>query len=152
MTKRKIIDDIIFIDNLPIKSTKKPKYSNPLLKLECSPHVNNIKDLISIGETLKFYKNIDSIMLWDILPYLKELDLMIGMNSLKETVFYQIIYYLQNMHYRNKNEEYLHTIITGNAGSGKTTIAKIIGKIYIAIVLSSNNNNKREGCKEEIGI
>ena len=44
---------------------------------------------------------------------------MIGMKSLKESVFYQVIYYLQNMHIKNKDGDYLHTIITGKPGTGK---------------------------------
>jgi Holliday junction resolvasome RuvABC ATP-dependent DNA helicase subunit len=54
---------------------------------------------------------------------------MIGMESVKSSVFYQVIYYLQNLHSRSEGD-YLHTIITGNPGCGKTSVAKIIGKIY----------------------
>ena len=125
MSKRKTIDN-----NDIGPENKKKKIIHPKLKIEMSPPVNNIKDLINIGKTLKFYKNIDVIILWQILPYLEELDAMIGMKSLKETVFYQIIYYLQNMHKKNKNEEYLHAVISGKPGCGKTTVAKIIGKVY----------------------
>ena len=152
MPKRKIFDDEDdYVDIIEDEPNKKPKYNiRPKLKIENSPPANNIKDLISIGETLKFYKNIDVIVLWDILPYLKELDSMIGMNGLKETVFFQIIYYLQNMHSRNKNEEYLHTIITGNPGCGKTSIAKIIGKIYTNLgILSKRNNTFTIGYRDD---
>jgi hypothetical protein len=91
----------------------------PCIRIENCPKVDNLKELIEVGKRGKFYKNINNVMLWDILPYLIELDNMIGMNSLKETIFYQIIYYLQNMHKKNRNEEYLHTIIMGKPGSGK---------------------------------
>jgi SpoVK/Ycf46/Vps4 family AAA+-type ATPase len=110
----------------PIKKTK----TRPKLKMEEAPPVKSIKDLIELSRSIKFYKNLDTIMLWKMTPYLQELETMIGMDSLKETVFYQIIYYLQGMHTKNKNEEYLHTIIYGPPGCGKTTIAKIIGKLY----------------------
>ena len=77
------------------KSTQidKNKNKKKFLTLETSPLVNSIKDLIEIGKTLTFYKNINSIMLWNIVPYLEELDKIIGMESLKETIFFQIIYY-----------------------------------------------------------
>lgn len=97
-------------------STKKRK---SCLKLENSPVVNSIGDLIEISKNVKFYKNLDNIMLWKITPYLEELNKMIGMQSLKETMFYQILYYLQGMHTRNKSGEYLHTMIFGEPGSGK---------------------------------
>jgi len=136
MTKRKVQDDEVNFD-----VNKRQKKIPPKLKIEMTPPVNNIKDLIEIGKSLKFYKNIDVVVLWQILPYLEELESMIGMKSLKETVFYQIIYYLQNMHKRNKNEEYLHTVISGKPGSGKTTISKIIGKIYTNLGILSRKDN-----------
>lgn len=89
-----------------------------VLKLDNAPHVNCIKDLIKLGKTLKFYKNIDTVMLWRILASLEELDKMIGMKKLKESIFYQIIYYLKGMHSMS-NEEYLHTMIMGPPGHGK---------------------------------
>jgi len=84
----------------------------------------------------------DTIMLWRLTPYLEELDKMVGMKSLKETVFFQVIYYLQGMHLRNQNEEYLHTIIYGPPGTGKTTVAKIIGKLYQAMGVLSVSGGK----------
>jgi stage V sporulation protein K len=94
------------------------------------PEVKSLKDLIKVGRSIRFYKNLDTVMLWRITPYLEELDNMVGMKTLKESVFYQIIYYLKGMHKHNKNEEYLHTIITGAPGTGKSSVARIIGKIY----------------------
>jgi SpoVK/Ycf46/Vps4 family AAA+-type ATPase len=113
--------------------------NRPRLKLEDAPPVQSIHDLIELGKSLKFYKNLDTVMLWRIAPYLEELDHMIGMESLKETVFFQVIYYLQNMHTRNQNEEYLHTLILGPPGHGKTQISKIIGKIYQAMGILSRS-------------
>ena len=104
-----------------------------VVKTENAPPVHCLKDLIEIGKVVKFYKNIDNVMLWKIIPHLEELDKLIGMNSLKETIFYQIIYYLQGMHNRNKNEEYLHTMIFGEPGCGKTTVARIIATLYQAM-------------------
>lgn len=69
-------------------------------------------------------------MIWRLTPYLEELDNLIGMETLKESIFYQILYYMQGMHQRNKSDEYLHTILMGPPGTGKTTVAYIIAKIY----------------------
>ena len=114
MSKRKHIETNANENTEEKRAAKRPK-----IKLEDAPPVNDIKDLIAIGKTLKFYKNVDVVTLWEVLPYLEELEAMIGMKSVKETVFYQVIYYLQKMHSRNKNEEYLHSIITGKPGTGK---------------------------------
>lgn len=119
------------------------KRQRPRIKLENAPPVNSISDLIKIGQSIRFYKNLDTVMLWRITPYLEELDQMVGMKSLKETVFYQVLYYIQNMHTLNQNEEYLHTIIMGMPGTGKTSVAKIIGRIYQGLgVLSKTGGFK----------
>lgn len=126
------------------KSSKKKKVvKKKKIELENAPPVNNIKDLIEIGNTFKIYKNIDSLMLWNILPHLNELDNMIGMKKLKNTVFNQVIYYLQNFHTLNRNEEYLHTVISGAPGTGKTTVAHIIGNLYKSLGILSKNGKFR---------
>lgn len=115
-------------------------YESPTKKQKqekISPIANNIRDLINLGENMVVYENFDILMLWKILPYLQELDSIIGMKSLKETLFFQIIYYLQGLHICN-NEEYLHTVIKGPPGVGKTKISKIIGKLYDAMGILSN--------------
>lgn len=89
------------------------------IKLIDAPPINSIRDLIEIGQSIKFYKNLDTIMLWRIAPYLEELDNLVGMVSLKETLFYQILYYIQGMHLRNQSNEYLHTVLMGPPGTGK---------------------------------
>jgi SpoVK/Ycf46/Vps4 family AAA+-type ATPase len=95
-----------------------------------APPIDSIADLIKIGQAICFYRNLDTIMLWKIAPYLEELENLVGMETLKESLFYQILYYIQGMHLRNENEEYLHTILMGPPGTGKTTVAQIIAKIY----------------------
>lgn len=120
------------------------------IRFETLPPCSNLDDLIRIGKTLKFYKNFDVVVLWDILPYLEELQGMIGMKSVKESIFYQTIYYLQNMHSRNIDGDYLHTIITGKPGTGKTTVAKIIGKIYQHIGVLSKNSKFKIAHREDM--
>uniref|UniRef100_A0A6C0CZW1 AAA+ ATPase domain-containing protein n=1 Tax=viral metagenome TaxID=1070528 RepID=A0A6C0CZW1_9ZZZZ len=117
------------------------KRQRPTIIVEDAPPINSIADLIKLGKSNKFYKNIDIIVIWKLLPYLEEIDNMIGMTSLKESVFYQIIYYIQNMHSRNMNDEYLHTIIMGPPGSGKTTVSKILGNIYKELGILSNSGS-----------
>lgn len=101
------------------KHSPEKKKRESRFKLLEAPPINSIEDLIEIGQTIKFYKNIDTIMLWRITPYLQELNNLVGMKTLKETIFYQILYYIQGMHLRNRSEEYLHTIIMGEPGCGK---------------------------------
>lgn len=116
----------------------KVKKRQPVI-LDNAPPINCLHDLVEIGHSVKLYKNIDTVMLWRISPYIEQLDNLVGMKCLKETVFYQILYYLQNMHLRDNSSEYLHTMIYGTPGCGKTTVAQIIGKIYQTLGVLSRN-------------
>lgn len=139
MVKRKIIEEEYEPDEPPVLISKKKK---KIMKFEELPEIKSLDDLISVAETSKWYRNINNLMLWDILPFLKELQSMIGMISVKQSIFHQILYYIQGLHERNLDGDYLHTIITGKPGSGKTTVAKIIGKIYQYIGVLPGGSNK----------
>lgn len=104
------------------------------------PKVETLQDLLTLGRSMKFYKNVNMVMLWRIHPYLDQLNSLVGMDSLKKTIFYQVVYYMQGMH--KKNGDYLHTAIFGSPGTGKTTVAKIIGKIYQTLGILSENTFK----------
>lgn len=125
------------------------KRHKPLLKIENATNVKNISDLIKLSKDFKFYKNINTEMLWKITPHLQELESLIGMESLKQSVFYQIIYYLQGFHLKNKNDEYLHTVIMGPPGHGKTEVSKIIGKLYHAMDILSKDGQFKTAHRED---
>jgi len=56
-----------------------------------------------------------------------ELDNMIGMTSFKEQIINQILFFVQDM---QEPGLFLHTVLTGPPGSGKTSAINILAKIY----------------------
>jgi hypothetical protein len=110
-------------------------------KIDIDVEIKNIGDLIKLCNDYKLAENIEYNInmkaLHKIKPDLIELNNMIGMKHLKESIVDQLIYYLQNLHlpiFSNSksvnNGDFLHTVIYGSPGTGKTEVAKIIGRIY----------------------
>ena len=77
---------------------------------------------------------------------LGELNNMIGMNGLKDSIVDQIVYFVQNLHINKNavNPDFMHTCIYGPPGTGKTEIAKIMGKIFSSLGVLNKKNFKKE--------
>lgn len=81
------------------------------------PEINTIRDLIDLCNSSFNYRGIDMGILNKIKPQLIDIDEMIGMKGLKDTLLGQILYYIQNLHCGG--DDYLHTVIFGPPGCGK---------------------------------
>ena len=105
-----------------------------------------IKDFIDIINENKVSNdieyNIDLCSLNNIKTELIELENMIGTENIKKCVFEQLVYFIQDLHTRDISKDigdFKHTVIMGPPGTGKTKIAKIIGKMYSKLGILKNN-------------
>jgi AAA+ superfamily predicted ATPase len=108
---------------------------------------DTVDDLIRIGklykekyEPMKKRFNLNVRVLELLVEPLEELQKMIGMDAIKTAIYEKIILYLQGI--ENRNRDFLHTVLYGGPGMGKTEVAKIIGKIYAKMGLLSKGDFK----------
>jgi SpoVK/Ycf46/Vps4 family AAA+-type ATPase len=73
---------------------------------------------------------------------LRALNDMIGLNPLKRSVSDQIVYYVQNLHEGSSND-YMHTVIEGPPGTGKTEVAKLLGSVFAKLGILKNKTFKK---------
>lgn len=69
---------------------------------------------------------------------LKDLNKMIGMKNVKEMIIDLMFFRLQNL--KDGDNEMWHLVIQGTPGSGKTEIAKILGKLYYSLGIAKKDS------------
>jgi stage V sporulation protein K len=111
---------------------------------------NSLQDLINITDKYPYNPyyiyNIDLEGLRRIKRELKLLINMVGLDKLKESVFEQILYFIQGF---NK-DDYKHVVLYGPPGTGKTEVAELLGLIFSKIGILSNNVFKKVSRSELI--
>jgi SpoVK/Ycf46/Vps4 family AAA+-type ATPase len=165
--KKKYNDDL---DEYYILDSKTNKCKNPycdhsyrgkLIDI-VNRDIKNIDDLLSYNKYYhcklrKTYKDIDLKVIFELNEPLTELNKLVGMQKVKESIIDQIIFFLQKLNKKTNcnnctgcilmnecknvkyiNDDMLHTVITGPPGVGKTELGKILGKVYKAMGVLSN--------------
>ena len=137
--------------NIDISSSnvyEKTKVEIPIVKIK------NLKDILDILKEYPYEEyneyNIDLKSLHNIKEEIQALNGMIGMETVKKSIMQQMIYFIQKLHIaanptpNNINaNDYKHTIIMGPPGTGKTEMAKIIGKMYAKLGILKKNIFKK---------
>lgn len=148
--KRKItnLEDELYVENNPAKkikiskyefykfNTTKKSYDNEKIN-EILYNIRSIDDIINLKDNwYNIRHNKELQKLYYTIPALEKLNTLVGMNKLKNDVFRKLIYFVKNEH----TDEYLHTVISGPPGVGKTEFAKIYADIFVRLnVLSSDS-------------
>ena len=167
--KRKLIES----DNIVHKKRTKINISNNYICLSetCNHTINknnmDINEISTLDElillanqfsciNLMSYKNINLRILNSLIPILKELNEMVGLEQAKKQIITHILYFLRGIGNMPCNlcidcinnlpcilniNDMFHTVITGPPGVGKTTFAKILGKIYSKLGKSNDKFN-----------
>ena len=150
--KLKLQIDLTKINTEPIDDIYQIK-----TKVNINHAINNISDLLILIDLYPDDKmieyNINMHCLHKIKEPLTELNNMIGMKNIKENIVDQIIFYIQNLHLINNagtvnqkklvSNDFLHTVIYGSPGTGKTELAKIMGSIFSKMGILSKGTFKK---------
>jgi len=125
--------------------------------------INNINDLIYLGKRYHckkqtMFRGLNMRLMCNLVTPLLELNTMIGLTNVKQRMTEQILFFLQGFNTNSKcnncvdcsfnlpciqtNSEMMHTVITGPPGVGKTSVARIIGKVYKAMGILSTGEFK----------
>ena len=118
-----------------INENDKDKYLKDIFsKLD---NINDIINLKNEKHKYDFFKNEKFKKLYMLIPSLERLDKVIGMKKVKNNVFQMISYFIHGL---SGKGELNHCVITGPPGVGKTTLAALLGDIYLRLGFLKNNN------------
>ena len=169
-TPRQFFDPNIYQENLEITQNQDIDYNFNLhidlqpishqekQKVYINQHIGDISDLLKLidsypdDKTIEY--NIDIHCLHKIKEPLTELNSMIGMKNIKENIVDQILFYIQKLHLvdietanvnatKKVSNDFMHTVIYGSPGTGKTEIAKIMGSIFAKMGVLSKGTFKK---------
>ena len=114
--------------------------------IELNTNCKTLTELIELGKKYDPNKKnnyaFDYEKLHNIVEPLEELNSVIGMDSVKNSIVNQIMYFLLDL---EPVKDMLHTVIQGPPGVGKTMLGQILSKIYhkMGIIEGCDPNNMK---------
>jgi SpoVK/Ycf46/Vps4 family AAA+-type ATPase len=132
--------------SMPTMELPKPKNKQiPTKKVKINVEINSLADIIELTEKYPLDPDIEYNINMDAIHSIKEplieMNSMIGMESLKTNIVEQILYFIQGLH--NTKGDFMHTCIYGSPGTGKTEIAKLMGKIFSGLGILNKKSFKK---------
>lgn len=139
------------LDYKPLTTTALPHVEHICVKTKTVTIETDVKSLVDLLHIINTHEydaetqyNIDLKSLHAIKAEMVLLNEMIGMDSIKTAVMNQLLYFIQNLGSGDAgNGDFKHTVICGPPGTGKTEIAKLIGKMYSKVGILKNNVFKK---------
>jgi len=118
-------------------------------KVDIDVYIEGLDDVLRLIEQYPLKEhikyNINMKALHNIKEPLTSLSKMVGMQDLKTSIVDQILYFIQDLHNvkAKNNQDFMHTVIFGPPGTGKTEVAKIIGNILAKLGILKKNKFKK---------
>ena len=118
-------------------------------KVNINVEINGLDDLIQLIQDYPIKYDVEYNIDMQSIHYIKQpllqLQKMVGMKQLKNSIVDQIIYFTQKLHISKnvKNNDFLHTVIYGPPRTGKTETAKILGNIFSKLGVLSKTKFKK---------
>ena len=115
-------------------------------KVEISRKIETLGDIIALIDdhplSADVVYNVNMERLHAASKPLRALNDMVGLKPLKRSVSDQIVYYVQNLHEGSGND-YMHTVIEGPPGTGKTEVAKLLGSVFAKLGILKKKTFKK---------
>lgn len=90
--------------------------------------VRTFDDLVRLSRKCKHHAYKDCEELFQLLPALVEIQNLVALDSVKQTLVHKIMFYLQR--HKLRKTQMNHIAITGPSGTGKTTLARCMAKLF----------------------